>query len=107
MRKHALAIVTLALMYPLPARAQYADWYLWHNEVEPTVRATVTLDSTTGDFLYRYSVANGPGARQRIQTLDVELAVTPSAMAAPKDWDFSFSSTTPVAGWWAFGPIDP
>ncbi|HEX6939168.1 MAG TPA: hypothetical protein VF158_07120, partial [Longimicrobiales bacterium] len=107
MRTHALSLMAIALLVPVAADAQYADWYLWHNEVEPTVRVTVSLDSITGDLLYRYTVVNGPGARQRIQTLDVELAVTPSAMAAPKDWDFSFSSTTPVAGWWAFGPIDP
>lgn len=107
MRTHAITIAAAALLAPAPAGAQYADWYLWHNEVEPSVRVTVSLDTATGDFLYRYTLANGPGARQRIESFELELAVTPSGMAAPKDWDFSFDRSTPVAGWWAAGPTDP
>lgn len=102
-----LAILALLLATPAHAQTQYADWHLWHNEVEPTIGVSVTLDSLTGDFRYRYTLANGPGAAQRIESLDLELPVTPSAMRAPEHWDFSFDPSTPVIGWWASGPIDP
>lgn len=102
-----LALLALLLATPAHAQTQYADWHLWHNEVEPTLGVSVTLDSLTGDFRYRYTLANGPGAAQRIESLDLELPVTPSAMRAPEHWDFSFDPSAPVIGWWASGPIDP
>lgn len=107
MNHKVILMAAIALLAPAPAAAQYADWYLWHNEVEPSVQVTVTLDSITGDFRYRYTVANGPGARQRLGAVNLQIPVAPTAMIAPKDWDFSFSSSSPVVGWWAFGPIDP
>lgn len=107
MNHKVILMAAIVLLAPAPAAAQYADWYLWHNEVEPSVQVTVTIDSVTGDFRYRYTIANGPGARQRIESLELELEATPTGMAAPKDWQYSFDSSTPVVGWWADGPDDP
>jgi len=89
-----------------PLRAQAPDWYHWHDRVMPTVSVDVSL-APSGDFLYRYTVTNGPAAEQRIETLRMELPVTPTALAAPPDWEFSFDASTPVVGWWAVGDPDP
>lgn len=97
----AFALVALGAS---AAAAQVPSWYLWHNEVAPTVTATVSLDPG-GDFRYRYTVANGAAARQRINLLHLDLGVRPTGATAPADW-FAILSSNSVS-WGADGTLDP
>lgn len=105
----AIAALGLAAFFAStsPSHAQVPEWYNTHDGVVPTVSVDVALDAATGDFRYDYTVANGAGATQRLASLHMELAVTPTAMEAPPDWESSFDPTTEVVAWWASGPDDP
>jgi hypothetical protein len=108
--KHQInGLLVLAAIALLPARlsAQVPDWYPWHNRVLPEVNATIAIDSRTGDFIYRYMVANGPGAEQRIAVVYMELTVPAVSVAAPRDWKSSYAPPPPDVQWWASGTIDP
>lgn len=87
-----------------PAGAQAPSWFVWHNRVAPTVNATVSLEPT-GDFRYRYTVANGASAQQRINLFHLDLAVPAAGGAAPTDW-FAIVSSRSVS-WGADGTVDP
>ena len=87
-----------------PLSAQAPSWFLPHNQVAPSVTTTVSLDAS-GDFRYHYTVANGAGAAQRINSFFLELALPASTTAAPTDW-FSIISPQSVT-WAAEGTVDP
>lgn len=96
------------LLAPAALAAQLPGWYPARNGVAPAVQLqAVHLDPGTGDFLYRYSVANGAGAAQRISTVYMDLEVPVSGGAAPTDWEFMFDPAGTTVAWMAFGAVDP
>jgi hypothetical protein len=52
--------------------AQQPSWYPPHNLIQPTVSVSVNLDPATGECLYSYAVANGPGAQQRVDEFHIQ-----------------------------------
>lgn len=80
-----LLTMTAVVISPSLLLGQVPDWYPWHDRVAPTLAATVDIDPFTGGFVYRYAVANYPGAEQRIAMVYMELAVPDTAVGAPPD----------------------
>lgn len=98
-----LAAIGGALL-AVPLHAQTPPWFLPHNQVAPTVTAAVSLEPT-GDFRYRYTVANGAGAQQRINMFFLELPVPASSAASPTDWYAILGSKS--ISWGSEGTVDP
>lgn len=86
------------------AQAQVPAWFRWHNQVAPTVTASVSLEPN-GMFRYRYTVANGASAQQRINLLHLDLAQPADSATAPSDW-FAIVGSKSVS-WGADGAVDP
>lgn len=103
---HIALTVAAAALFTTPAAsaAQAPAWFIWHNKVAPSVTASVTLDPS-GNFRYRYGVANGAGAQQRINLFHLDLAVPAAAAASPTDW-FAIVASRSVS-WGADGAVDP
>lgn len=76
----------------------------YHNQVSPSISASAVLDAS-GNFVYRYSIANGATAAQRINFLMIELARPADGANAPSDWSALLASNSVVFG--AAGDIDP
>lgn len=89
------------------ASAQIPAGYPWHNRVLPAVSVAIDLDPATADFRYLYTVANGAGAEQRLSELYLEVAVPPSGMAGPADWEPLQGEGSTVVAWGATGDVDP
>lgn len=87
------------------AQVAAPDWFIWHDRVAPAVSATVSLDSATGDFVYRYTLANGNDAAQRVNSLLLELPAPASGAAAPAGWEAILTPRTVT--WLAVGDVDP
>ncbi len=88
----------------LGAQVSAPSWFIWHNKVAPSVTATVSLESN-GDFRYRYTVANGPAALQKVNYFHLDLAVAASGAASPTDW-YAIVGTNSI-GWGSEGTVDP
>ena len=86
------------------ANAQTPDWFRPHNLVTPTVTVTASLDPS-GDFRYRYTIANGTSAQQKINMFFLELAVPASGAGSPTDW-YAITGSRSVS-WGSEGTIDP
>lgn len=84
-----------------------AQRYPWHDRVQPSIGSEVTLDSVSGDYVYRYTVANDADAEQRIHLLRLRMAVPASAVAAPPDWSIMYRPGSPEVFWFADGPLNP
>jgi hypothetical protein len=84
-----------------------AQRYPWEDRVRPQVAAEVSLDQQTNDFLYQYTVANGAGAEQRINMIQLSLAVPASAIGAPDEWSVVYRPGLPRVLWHADGPLHP
>jgi hypothetical protein len=100
------AIVTLVAL-TLTSRvlpSQTPSWYRFHNQVAPTVTASVSLNAG-GNFVYSYTVANGAAAAQRINLFLLELAQPAFGANAPTDWTSLTGPTS--ATWLASGTIEP
>ncbi len=95
------------LLVTSPAGAQFPSWYLPHNQVQPTVTATVTLDPATGDFRYAYTLSNGAAAQQRLAELYLDLTTRISGSSAPPDWEAFADPNGGTVVWGASGPVDP
>lgn len=79
---------------------------LRHDRVAPALRLTPALDPATGDFVYRYSLANGREARQPIHSLSIELA--PGArgrVLSPDGWRALAEAPAPEVTWVAASPV--
>jgi hypothetical protein len=101
------ALLLAALCTAAPAAAQTVIPYPWHNRVAPAVTADVSLDGATGDFVYRYTVANGAAAEQRIDFFFLASPQAPSGAAAPTDWKVFFRAGNPDVAWSSSGTVDP
>jgi hypothetical protein len=102
-----LAHTSMALcVWAAAAQAQIPATYPWHNRVQPVVSVAIDLDPATADFRYLYAVSNGAGAEQRLSELYLEVAVPPSGMAAPADWEPLMGEGTNVIAWGATGDVD-
>lgn len=88
------------------ANAQIPATYPWHNRVQPSIWVAIDLDPATADFRYVYTVGNGAGAEQRLSELYLEIAVPPSSMAAPTDWEPLTGEGSNVVAWGATGEVD-
>ena len=75
-----------------------------HNQVAPSLTATAALNAS-GNFVYRYTIANGATAAQRINFVLVELARPADGANAPSDWSGAVASS--AVAWSADGDIDP
>lgn len=107
MRKQIVALLGL-LLVPAASAAQLPSWYPARNQVAPSVQlGSVEIEPASGEFVYRYSVANGTAAAQRISTVYLDLGVPPTGGAAPADWEFVFDPSATTVAWMAFGTIDP
>lgn len=95
----------LAVACPAAARAQAA--YPWHDRVQPSVTTQSSLDMASRDWVYAYTVSNGAGAEQRINTFLVPLTVPASAVSAPASWTALHEPGAPHALWFADGEVDP
>ncbi|HEX2210122.1 MAG TPA: hypothetical protein VHG93_20775 [Longimicrobium sp.] len=95
----------LAAASPAAAGAQAA--YPWHDRVRPSVTAQASLDMASRDWVYRYTVSNGAGAEQRINTFMVALPAPAAAVAAPAPWTAMYEPGAPHALWFADGEVDP
>jgi hypothetical protein len=84
-----------------------AQRYPWNDRVQPQVAASVTLDPQSNDFVYRYTVANGPAAEQRINMFRLTLAVAAAAVEAPESWSVMYRAGLPQVLWYADGPLHP
>lgn len=104
-RIHILA-AALVLGFVSTAEAG-AQRYPWEDRVRPQITAEVSLDQDTNDFLYRYTVANGAGAEQRINMIQLSLSVPASEISAPDDWSYIYRPGLPRALWHATGPLHP
>lgn len=101
----ALRVAALGAFIVAPLQAQTApSWFKWHNEVVPTVTASVSLEPT-GDFRYRYTVANGASARQKVNFFFLELAIRGSGATSPTDWYHILGDNS--VSWGSAGTVDP
>lgn len=108
MRTFTGSLVMAALAAAGAGAQEVPAWYPWHDEVVPEVTlASVTLDGSTGEFVYAYSIANGAAATQSLESLYLELAVAPTGMAAPAGWDVMVPGDPGIAVFFAGGDIDP
>lgn len=100
-----MAAAAAALLAPAAAHAQAP--YPWNDRVQPAVTASVTLDPATRDLVYRYTVANGAGAEQRINIVRVVVATPASGVTPPAGWAVMYEPGLPEVFWFADGEIDP
>lgn len=57
------------------------------NKVDPTVKAYIVRDSTTGDYVYNFKVSNGNKAKQLLDTITIKFFATIYDQTAPSaDW---------------------
>lgn len=91
------AALALALALPLGLRAQVGDVSFvdrpgWEpsDRVDPDIAAVVTFDAASGEWVYEYTVANGPAAAQDILEVWLRYAA-PDVLSA--------LAATPPAGW--------
>jgi hypothetical protein len=99
----ALALLGLATS---TLQAQFPAWYLRHDLVQPTVTVSVSLDPTTGDFLYSYTVANAATAQQRVEEVHIESTGRVTGATAPTDWE-ALPNPVGITTWGAAGAADP
>ncbi len=105
--KSRLALMGALALTAALANEVGAQRYPWHDRVQPRLTAGVTLDPASNDFIYRFTLANGAGAQQRINMLRLSLAVPAFAMEAPADWSFMYAPGLPHVVWYADGPLHP
>lgn len=105
MTRRAAIMLLAAVFAPAAARAQ--GTYYWHNLVAPSYAVMLSRDATSGDFAYDYTVTNGAGAQQRLQSLFMVTPVAPSSMAAPTDWETVSEPGSTLSEWYASGTVDP
>ena len=83
----AAALGALPAAVGAQARNDDARDYLGHDRVAPAVRLITALDPATGDFIYRYTLANARDARQPIHSLSIELAAgAQGRVVSPDGW---------------------
>lgn len=100
-------LMAAACLTAAPGIELHAQRYPWNDRVLPSITANVGLDSASGDFEYRYTVANAAGAEQRINILRLTTAVSASFVAAPANWAFMYEPGLPQVLWHADGPLHP
>jgi hypothetical protein len=84
-----------------------AQRYPWNDRISPSITADVSLHDATGDFVYRYTLANGSTAEQRIHLLRLDMSVPASAVAAPADWSIMYQPGQTEVLWYATGEPAP
>lgn len=94
-------------LLPATVAGQFPSWYLPHNRVRPEILVSVALDDATGTFVYRYTVANGAGAEQRINALYMDVVSMFAGATAPPDWDVFWEGDVGTVAWSAAGTVDP
>jgi hypothetical protein len=99
-----VVVATVVSSAPGAAQSSPPSWYLPRNLVAPTVSASVSLDPD-GNFRYRYTVANGTTAQQKVNKIFLELAVPAAGAASPTDWYAVIGSK--AVSWGSEGTIDP
>src|SRR5688572_19327775 len=73
------------------------------TKIDPGV--SVELSWAGADFVFRYTVSNGSAARQRLNSLTLELSMPTTLVHAPPGWVvFRPSVVAPRAGWTMLGP---
>lgn len=103
-----ISLFTAALcLTAAPGIELHSQRYPWNDRVVPSITVEVGLDSVSGDFEYRYTVANAAGAEQRINMLRLTTAVPASFVAAPAEWAFIHQPGLPQVLWHADGPLHP
>jgi hypothetical protein len=103
--KYVLIACTCTGLLIASVPAAYAQRYPWNDRVIPSAAADVSLDEATGDFMYRYTLANGLSAEQRIHLLRLDMSVTASAVAAPVGWSIMYQPGQTEILWSATGAL--
>lgn len=105
MSNRLILAAALGVLGPSMGHAQTS--YPWHDRVQPALTAEAWLDMASRDFVYRYTVQNGPSAQQRINIIRIPVAVPASTTKAPPSWSVMYEPGLPEVFWAADGEVDP
>jgi hypothetical protein len=97
--------VALAALAPLVRAQVTVTCPLPPNQVTPRVVSQVTFDAASNLFTYTYTVSNGSGSAQEINSFQLDFAPPVSNLVNPAGWTHGVMNRRSVLGWAATEPV--